>query len=257
MQWSKSYLPKEVAATKVLEFVPQKLSLGTPEAAKEYVARKPGTDFRMNESVQVTTGVDQIERASDEERAEQRALEILAEVQEKAYAEAHALGLEEGRQKAFDEVSGVIAEKLGHLDEMLANFGKMKADILGSNEAHMVKLLYTMASKIAMQPLENDNNAVIEVLRKAVELASEEENVLVQMNPEQIEFIELLRQQTNRELEFLKKLRLEPNATIRPGGCVVETNYGEVDARIETRLNQLWETLADAVPRTKETLSEG
>ncbi|MGL1138590.1 FliH/SctL family protein, partial [Vibrio parahaemolyticus] len=77
---------------------------------------------------------------------------------------------------------------------------------------------------------------------KAVELASEEENVLVQMNPEQVEFIELLRQQTNREFEFLKKLRLEPNASIKAGGCVVETNYGEVDARIETRLQQLWVT---------------
>lgn len=254
MQWSK-YLPKDLAATKVLEFVPQKIDLGTPEVARGYVARKLGSDFRMNEHVQVTTGVDQIERASDEERAEKRALEILAEIQEKAYREAYELGLDEGRKKAFEDVSADVHEKLGQLSDLLGGINRAKTEILGFNETHMITLLFHMASKIAMQKLEADPSAVVEVLRKSVALASEEENIAVQMNPGQVEFIEELRQQTGREFEFLKKLKIEANPNVKVGGCVVETNYGEVDARTETRLSQLWETLSDAVPRVKNSVS--
>lgn len=255
MQWSnKSYLPKDEAATKVLEFVPQKLDMGTPEAAMEYVRRKPGSDFRMNDQVQVTTGVDQIERADEEERAEQRSLELLAEIQQNAYKEAYQLGLDEGRTKAYEDVSGTIAEKMAQFTDLLQSLSNMKVEVLSQNEAHIVTLVYQMASRIAMAHLEENPAAVVDVLRGAVALAQDEENVVVQMHPDQIEFIEELRKQTNREFDFLKKIRLEPDAKMRAGGCVVETNYGEIDARVETRLQQLWENLKDTMPKVKDKI---
>ncbi|MBX2987655.1 MAG: flagellar assembly protein [Bdellovibrionaceae bacterium] len=251
MRWSRSYLPKEVAQTKVLEFVPQKIDLGTPEAALEYLQRKPGGDFRMNDQVEVTTGVDRIEKASDEERAERRALEMLAEIEEKAYQTAYQLGLDEGRKKAFEESDASIRQQMGSFGEMLQSMAEVKKQVLQQNETHMVKLMFHMASRIAMAHLDDNNEAILEVLRSAVALAQDEENILVRLHPQQIAFLEELRQQTGRDADFVKKIKLEGNADIRPGGCIVETNYGEVDARVETRLQQLWDSLADGLPRVK------
>lgn len=255
MQWSRSVLPKEVAESKVMEYTPQKIDLGSPKQALEYIERKHGSDFRMNESVQIHTGVDRIEQLSDEERVEQRALEMLADIQQKAYQEAQALGLEDGRKQAFQEASAMIAEKLDHLEALLGSLTRVKEEILSQNEAHMIKLLYHMASRVAGVHLEQDNQAVVEVLRNAVALAQEEENVRVEMHPSQVEFIEELRKQNGREFEFLKKIRFEPSERIKAGGCVVETNYGEIDARVETRLEKLWETLKDVVPKVKDSVS--
>lgn len=255
MPWSKNFLPKEEAKSKVLEFVPHKIDMGTPEVAMEYVRRKPGSDFRMNDQVQVTTGVDRIEKSDEEERAEQRSLELLAQIQQNAYQEGHQLGLDDGRKQAFDEASAMIKDKMDQLTEVLKNLGTMKQEILSHNEAHMIKLLYHMASRIAMTTLENNNPSVVEVLRGAVALAQDEENVRVQLHPDQIEFIEDLRRQTNREFEFLKKIRLEPDPKVKPGGCIVETNYGEIDAQVETRLAQLWESLSDSLPKVKDKVT--
>lgn len=255
MQWSRAVLPKIVAETKVMEYTPQKIDLGSPKQALEYIERKHGSDFRMNESVQIHTGVDQIERVSDEERVEQRALEMLADIQQKAYQEAQALGLEDGRKQAFSEVSAMIAEKLDRLEELLGSMTRVKEEIRAQNEAHMIKLLYHMASRVAGVHLENHNEAIVEILRSAVSLAQDEENIRVELHPSQVEFIEEIRKQNGREFEFLKKIRFEPGLRIKPGGCVVETNYGEIDARIETRLEKLWETLKDAVPKVKDEIS--
>lgn len=254
MPWSKSYLPKEVAVSKVLEFVPQKLDLGTPEAARKYVERKHGTDFRMNDQVQIHTGVDQIEKATDEERSERRALEMMAEMQQNAYQEAYALGLDDGRKKAFEENASMIESQMAELTELIQGIASVKLEILSQNESHMVKLLFHMASRLAMKEIENDEAAVIEVIRSAVSLAQEEENVRIQLSPSQLEFIETLKKQTGREFDFLKKIRFEPNAEVKSGGCVVETNYGEIDARIETRISQLWDSMVDALPRVKDRI---
>lgn len=237
-----------------MEFQPQKLDLGTPVPALEYLQNKQGSDFRMNEHVQVHTGVNKLEQESDDERVERRALEKLAEIQEGAYQEAYQLGLDEGRQKAFGDVSEMIKQKMSDLEILLKSIDHMKSELLAHNESHIVRLLYHMANRLAAATLEQDDNAVLEVLKSAVSLAQAEEEVRVQMNPDQIEFIEELRKQTGREFEFMKKIRFESNAEIRRGGCVVETNYGEIDARVETRVQKLWESLADAIPKVKSKI---
>lgn len=255
MQWSKAYLPKEIAEKKVLEFVPSKIDLGTPDSAVEYLHhKKEGSDFRMNEHVQVQTGVAQIEKATDSERAETRAIELLSEIQQNAYQEAYQLGLDEGRKKAFEEHGSAIQSNLEELTNLLQTIAGVKQEIVASNEAHMMKLLFHMASRLAGAHLEANQEAILQVLKAALELSQDEENVRVQLNPKQLEFIEEIRKQQGREFEFLKKLRLEPNPGIRLGGCIVETNYGEIDARVEQRVQQLWESIADLAPRVKERI---
>lgn len=255
MPWSKSYLPKEVAEKKALEFVPQKIDLGAPEQAIDYLRRKAGSDFRMNEHVQVQTGVNKIEKLNDEEKIEARALEMLADIQQNAYQEAYQLGLDEGSKKAFDEISVMVAERMDEFAHLLGTISEMKKEILSHNEAHMVKLLFHMASRLAVSHLEQDNSAIVEVLRTAVALSQEEEKVTVQLNPGQVEFIEELKKRTGREFDFLKKIHFEPNAEVRAGGCIVETNYGEIDSRIEQRIEQLWSSLGEMVPRVKDKIS--
>lgn len=238
-----------------MEFQPQKIDLGTPAPAMQYLEKKAGTDFRMNEHVQVHTGVDRLEQLHDDERVERRALEKLSEIQENAYREAYELGLDEGRKKAFDDAAVSIAEKLDHFEQLLSSLANMKTELLAHNETHLVSLAYGMASRLAGAHLENDNAAVVEVVRNAVAVAQAEEDIRLEMHPEQAAFIEELRKQGGREFEFLKKIRVEPNDKLQRGGCIVQTNYGEIDARVETRLQKLWESLADAMPKVKDRIT--
>ncbi|MCB0357040.1 MAG: hypothetical protein KDD40_08540, partial [Bdellovibrionales bacterium] len=36
------------------------------------------------------------------------------------------------------------------------------------------------------------------------------------------------------------------------GGCILETNYGAIDARIEERLEKVWKAIEDKMPRINE-----
>lgn len=265
MQWSSAnprtrvagaVLTKEMAENTVLEFVPVRFDLGTPEQALNYIAeKKKGSDFRMNDAVRMQTGVDIVEQNNEEEKVEAAALEKLKEVQENAYKEAYALGLEEGRTKAFQEVSADIAERMETLDQLLGTLKDMKKDMASFNEAHLIKLMFQMASRLAKKELENDNDAIVGILRDAVALAQDEEDITVHVSPGQFAFLEELKKETGREFEFLKKMKFEPNEEVVDGGCIVETNYGEVDARIEQRVAQLWSVVSEIIPKVKDRIA--
>jgi flagellar assembly protein FliH len=255
MQWSKNFLTKEDTENTVLEFVPQKFELGTPNQAIEYLkTKKAGSDFQMSDVIRVQTGVDKIEKISEEEKIEFKALEKLKEIQESAYREAYALGLEDGRKKAFQEFSTQIEDHLQNMGNLIQTMTTMKEHLLAFNEAHLIKLMFHMASRLAYAELQNNNPAVVEVIKASVILAQDEENILVRVSQEQFDFLETLKKEHSHVYDFLDKIKLEPSPDIKPGGCVVETNYGEVDARIEQRINELWQGMVDHIPKVKDKL---
>ena len=255
MQWSKNFLRKDAAENKVLEFVPQKFELGTPTQARNYLnAKKHGSDFEMSDVLRVKTGIDQIEKINEEEKIEGKALEKLKEIQEKAYQEAYQLGLDEGKKKAFSDFSAHIQENLDRLAAVIGQVEKLKESLVSFNEAHLVKLMFHMASRLAHTQLENNNPLIVEIIKNSVNLAQDEEEIVVRVATQQFDFLEQLKTENGREYDFLKKIRLEPSAEVSPGGCIVETNYGEVDARIEQRTKQLWEGLIDNMPKVKNKL---
>lgn len=252
---SKTIVKAEKAPQKVLEYVPPKFEIGATEQAKAYLAKKQGADFRMSDVIRVQTGVEQMEATLVEESVEQMVLERLKEVQESAYQEAYQLGLDEGRQKSFTENSDMIKTRLDAMDQLMTSIGQLKTELISHNETHLVQLAFQMAKRLAHVEVQSDPKIVADVIRQAVEHAQVEEAVTVQVAPEQLEFLESLKKETGREFEFMKKLKLEPTPNVSLGGAVILTNYGEIDARFEERVNKLWLTIAENLNRVKDKVS--
>lgn len=257
MPWySRSILKEERAREVVVEYTPTQFNLGTPIQALEYLEEiKRGSDFIMNPVIREQTGVEGIQKEDLSSKAEELAILKLQEIQEKAYKEGYDLGLDEGTKRAYLEKTKEIKFKLEELDKLLVNVTQLKTDLETQNESHLIQLMFHMASRISLRQIEMDNNVVIDVMKQAMSLAQDEENITVQISDQQLEFIEDIKKNSHsREFEFLKKIKIEGNPGIQPGGCIVETNYGEVDSRIDQRLNKLWEHLSDAVPKVKSPI---
>lgn len=249
-------LSKELAEQTVLDFVPIRFDLGTPEEAMNYISeKKKGSDFRMSEAIRLQTGIDQIESSSESEKVENATLEKLKEIQESAYQEAFTLGQEEGRKQAYERYARDIEERLVGLDTLVNGIKELKKELVHFNETHFVQLLFQMASRLAKTSLEGNNEAMVQILRESVGLSQDDENITVRVSKSQYEFLEELKNATGRELEFVKRVRFEASDEVVDGGCIVETNYGEVDARIEKRIEQLWSVVNENLPKVKDRIA--
>jgi flagellar assembly protein FliH len=254
---SKEIIKAKVAAKKVLEYEPPKLEFGTPEVVLQYLHDRQSrpSDFKMSDVIRVQTGVDGIASRSLEDTVEAKVLERLQKVQEPAYQEAYQLGLDEGKKDAFSQAAAEIDLRMKQLDELIQSITHLKKDLVQYNESHIVQLAFHMAHRIAAAEIKADPSSIVEVIRKAVELAQLEENVSIQVAPSQLEFLEGLKADSKRDLDFLKKVKFVPVDSIREGGCIIETNYGVIDARFEERVEKLWTSIAENLYRVKDKVS--
>jgi flagellar assembly protein FliH len=250
-------LKAKKAAETVLDFDPPKFELDSSAQAKAYVERRKqdSTKFRMAEVIRMQTGVKEIEDVSSEESIQKRVVEELKQVQEKAYKEAYQLGLTEGIKKAFEEKNLEIDVGLKQMEAVIDSVVTLKKELVRFNETHLVKLLFHFASRIAGKEVTLDNTLVLDFIKQAVEKAQSEEEIVLNVSNDQFQFVEELRNSTQREMEFLKKVKLVANEAVKAGGCIVQTNYGEIDARTDERVQKLWEQLSESLYRVKEKVS--
>lgn len=257
MHLFKTVIKKDLALTKVLDFVPPKFELNTPEAALAYLEKKQRseTSFDMSEALRIQTGLDKLEEAAQADRIDEMVIEKLKEVQEDAYQQAYEMGMEEGRKYAFEQASTAIERRLNELDSVLKQISDLKQLLIEQNEAHLVKLTYYMASKIAMKQIDEHPELVVEIMKQAISLSQSEEEILVQVPSSQVDFLEQVKKETGRELEFLKKVKFEAHEDMSVGGCIILTNYGEVDARLEERIHKLWTSLQETLPKATDKVA--
>jgi flagellar assembly protein FliH len=259
MRWS-SVLKKDVkpAAQEemtVLSYVPQNFDFGTPEAALAYLEQKEqGSDFLMSDVLRVTTGVEEIEKQTEQNKIEEKVIEKISELQEDAYRKAYELGFAEGQQKAFAEKTRDLEQRCAELDQLLASLKQIKEEMAHQNEAHIMRMIFEIASRLAFDHVSQNNEVLAQLIKKMIEEAQAEENVNVLVAHEQLAFLEKLAQSNSREYDFLKKNKLEGSAQITVGGCVVETNYGVIDARMEERVTKLWNELKQSLPKVKSPI---
>ena len=251
---SKTVVREEGPLQRILEYTPRKFDLGVPAPAMDFqqIHRERENDFRMSEVLRIQTGLNKIEAEETEETVEKRTLEKLKEVQEAAYQEAYQLGLEEGRKEAFTKAAKEIDDNLSGLGTLIGNLEKLKTELLKQNESHLLKLILHVAARLAHHDIQVNNDCVVEIMRRAIDAAQIDEDVTVQVSPTQFDFLENLKKETDRKYEFLRKVKLVPMENISGGGCVIETNYGVIDARFEERISKLWETMTENLYRIKE-----
>jgi len=258
MHLSKTVVKQKDSVGNVLEYTPRTLERDLSSQAADYLQSKNyhTSRFKLSELVAAQVGISELERSALESQIEKQAIEKMKAVQEAAYKEAYALGLEEGSKKAFSDNNKDILAKLQQMDELLVTIGKMKTDILAQNEVHIMKMIYDLACRLALMEIDKNEARILPVIRHAVELAQSEENVVIRLSKADFDFIEVFRDSAKKDFEFIKKLKFEQSPDLRQGGCIVETNFGVIDSKIEERISKLWNTIEEKIPKQKDNIEK-
>lgn len=259
MQWSNILKKNEVhniqSDVSVLEYTPRVLNLGTPMEALAYLQeKKKGSDFVMSDASRKTTGLDEIEKLSEERKIESKVLEKLALIQQDAYQKGFDLGVEEGLKKAYDEKVNELNEQIVSFQTLSNHLVQLKSEMLHQNEAHLIKLVYELASRLTFDHVHENPEAILKIMKSAIDTAQADENINIFVSQAQADLIEHLKIENKPDNDFLQKVKILASDKISIGSCIIETNYGIVDAQIEKRVELLWNELKVALPKIKTTL---
>lgn len=160
------------------------------------------------------------------------------EAYEKGFHSGEKAGFEFGSKKAEVLFSG-----LGGVLEEVSNF---RETIFKACEKDMVELSLAIAKKVMHRELEVKKDAVLDCVRAALKSVIAGGEISIRVNPKDLDILNQYRGELARYGEGVKGVKVEGDDSIAKGGCVIETNYGEVDATMDSILADIEERLRNA-----------
>ncbi|MCD6560256.1 MAG: hypothetical protein J7L16_00625 [Deltaproteobacteria bacterium] len=157
---------------------------------------------------------------------------------EKAFKIGYSEGKKEGERYQKDKVS----QALNSLHSVLSELDKIKKEIHLTAEHELITLSLAIARKILVNEISDRNNkTVLKVVEEALNRVVSHDKIKIRVNPSEIDMIKDAMPQFLHLVDNIEAVTIEEDKAISKGGCMVETNLGNIDARIESRLQVIEE----------------
>jgi flagellar biosynthesis/type III secretory pathway protein FliH len=154
-------------------------------------------------------------------------------------AAAYTDGYEAGREEALVMASGAAEA----LREAVQGARMATAERAERLEADAVELALALAEKIVGAALAVRPELVVETVRTALRGIVERERVTVLVNPADLDAVQEAMSSVVRELGGIEHVDVQAERRVRAGGAVVRHPAGEIDARVETKLERAREVV--------------
>jgi len=172
--------------------------------------------------------------------AKTEAEEIIRKSMEEAEAikeHAKQSGIEEARRMAEETASDKVKEAIAMLNEAVIERKKIIKDA----EGEILRLSLKVAEQIIRSEVSLHRDVCLNIVADAINRVSDREQVIIRVNKEDLENIKKYKDRIGSSVDGIKSLSVVEDGTVEPGGCVVETNLGYVDARISTKITAIEE----------------
>src|SRR5262249_45565217 len=174
-----------------------------------------------------------VARTEAKELLTQAATEALATIRE-AEQRAH-----EVREEAYQE--GYRAG-FAELNQRLLDAGERYDRALAEAESDILRLAVKIAEKIIGREIASDPATVADIAKTALGHAQRSQTLTIRANPADLPTLQTCRNQLDQSAGA-RSLDLVADPDISTGGCVIETESGSIDARLETQLRVLEDSL--------------
>ncbi len=153
--------------------------------------------------------------------------------------EAYDRGFREGMNKGMDLQKEELRQAAGAVSVLMKELTALRQQILAEMELQIVNLAFGIAAKVIHQEVKQERTIVISVLREAVKSVMDRDGMKIRINPHDYRHIVEVKDDFLKEMDGVKNVVFEEDAAIKPGGVVVETRFGEVDARLEQQFQEI------------------
>ncbi len=154
------------------------------------------------------------------------------EIRQAGFEEGFRQGFEEGRKEGLSRVSTIF-----HLVESMARARETLATELAGE---LAKIALMAAEKVIEQQIEEKPEVIVELVKRLAKEIAERDCLRIVLNPADLEIIQ------TADIEFPKGCDLVADPSIEAGGCLVELEGETIDARLKTRIRQLWRAVDSA-----------
>lgn len=169
---------------------------------------------------------------------------LIAQAQEKGYA----IGFKDGQAEEKRKIDALAVT----VTEVISNLELFKAQLLEQAKESIVKLVLAISRKIIFKEPTINKEVILLIARNALKMVVDPTNLKIKANPDDLNIL-------NENMASLENItgksatmRIEADANILSGGCIIESDFGDIDARIDAQLQIIEKTIVEELNLEKQ-----
>ncbi|MDR1576242.1 MAG: flagellar assembly protein FliH [Treponema sp.] len=184
-------------------------------------------------------------------RSKEEAAKIENEVRAALAAErkeAEDQGREAGRTEGFAEGKAEVERLIERTQIVLERAQDKRAEILAETEREIVDLVLLIARKVVKVISDNQRSVIVSNVVQALRKVRGRGDVIIRVNLSDLKLATGHTKDFIQLLEGVKSVQVLEDSSVDPGGCIIETDFGEIDARIASQLAELEAKILEISP---------
>jgi flagellar biosynthesis/type III secretory pathway protein FliH len=157
----------------------------------------------------------------------------LAHVEKNAYENGFRQGEKAGMEIAERKMEVVMRR---YADAIL-EVNKLRSSLYVQVEHEVVKLAIAVAKKIVHREIQVDRDIIQTLVRVALSHVAEKSSVTIHLNPTDYNYLLELRAELSQSEG--RDIALLSDKSIERGGCLIQTDCGDIDARVQEEFREV------------------
>jgi len=183
--------------------------------------------------------------------AKVKASEIEAEVRrtlDDERNEAREAGRKEGKEAGYAEGKAEVDRLIERTQTVLERAQNKRGEILSDTEKEIISLVLLISRKVIKVLSENQRDIIISNVIEALRKVKAKGNVIIRVNLADLQLATEHKQDFIKLMEGAKSVQVVEDSSVDQGGCIIETDFGEIDARIASQLAELENRILEISP---------
>jgi flagellar assembly protein FliH len=151
----------------------------------------------------------------------------------RGFGDGERKGHEQGEQAGLESAMQKLESLLTGGHKLLGELGELHRQTCRDVEADLVQLALAVARKIVGRDVSLGPDVVTRIIRQALGQVEHAGRITIKLNPADLELLADIKPQLLSGLPEAGRAAFDADEGIARGGCLIETDGGEVDARIE------------------------
>lgn len=168
-------------------------------------------------------------------------LAITEEELEQRLKDAFNHGLQEGKNLAERGLVNVFRSMRTASESLLS----LREKVLRESEEELVNLTVMIAKKVILKEVTHDRSILSNVVQAAIASLSERERITIRLNPDDHALVTTGHEDYLRRELLSDRMHIKPDPVVQPGGCMIDTELGTIDASIDAQLEEIHRRLLE------------
>ncbi len=179
---------------------------------------------------------DKIKDAEEEaEKIKNKAMDETDVIQDNAAKEGYNKGKEEG----FEAGNKWAKSAIRKLNTILSTVAREQTSLVRDAQEQISEIVIVMARKMINTMIEIQNRVVYDNIVSVLKNLKGRAEIVIKVNGEDLSQTTKHKREFLQMIEGIEKIKISEDNTVDKGGCIIETEYGEIDSRISTQMSKI------------------